>query len=87
VFNFGKENDLLVNNPTDKIRFFPEVKLEKYVPPEENIDKVIAVAIPEDQDYLWVIRETMEQAASPVVEIAVPIVVDCDSGDSWNEAH
>jgi DNA polymerase-1 len=34
-----------------------------------------------------VIKETMETAASPAVNISVPIVVDCDSGDNWNQAH
>lgn len=34
-----------------------------------------------------VIKETMEEAAHPVVEMSVPIVVDCDSGDNWNQAH
>ena len=34
-----------------------------------------------------VIKETMEGAALPAVEMSVPIVVDCDSGDNWNQAH
>ena len=34
-----------------------------------------------------VIKKTMETAAQPAVEMSVPIVVDCDSGDNWNQAH
>ena len=34
-----------------------------------------------------VIKKTMETAAYPALEMSVPIVVDCDSGDNWNQAH
>ncbi len=34
-----------------------------------------------------VIKKTMETAAHPAVEMSVPIVVDCDFGDNWNQAH
>ena len=46
-------------NPFDGIGFFPMEKKVKTIPTSEDIDKVIAVADPDQQDYLWVIRETM----------------------------
>jgi integrase len=59
TFNYGKKRGLVDRNPLDGIGFFPMEKRIKTVPSPEDIDKVIAVADPETQDYLWVIRETM----------------------------
>jgi integrase len=59
MFNFGKKRQLISQNPTDGIDFLPVKKLVKYVPPPEDIDKVIAVADQDTQDYLWTIRDTM----------------------------
>jgi integrase len=58
-FNWGrKELDLAVN-PSSNIGYFPEEKLLPYVPPEEDLDKVLKVARPQDKDYLWLIRDTL----------------------------
>ncbi|MBB4211983.1 DNA polymerase I [Rhodothalassium salexigens DSM 2132] len=43
---------------------------------EDRVDRAIPV-----------IRETMETACAPVLDLAVPLVVDCGSGQSWYEAH
>jgi len=43
---------------------------------EGGIDKLIDTA-----------RDVMEAAASPVVKIDVPLVVDAGQGDNWAEAH
>jgi len=59
TFNFGKKKKLTTENPIDGIEFFPVDKKIKYVPSAEDIDKVIAIADADTQDYLWVIRETM----------------------------
>lgn len=59
LFNFGKRKRLIIQNPVDGIDFLPVDKKIKYVPPSEDIDKVIAVADADTQDYLWTIRETM----------------------------
>jgi len=59
TFNFGKKKKLITNNPVDGIEFFPVEKKIKYVPPHEDIDKVIEVADPKTKDYLLTIRETM----------------------------
>jgi DNA polymerase-1 len=34
-----------------------------------------------------VVREVMEKAAEPVVELAVPLVAEAGTGKSWAEAH
>lgn len=34
-----------------------------------------------------VIRDTMASASSPAIELAVPLVVDCGTGQNWEEAH
>ena len=59
LFNFGKKKKLIQGNPLDDIDFLPEEKRIKYVPSPEDIDMVISAAGPDDQDYLWVIRETL----------------------------
>ncbi|PCI46751.1 MAG: DNA polymerase I [Alphaproteobacteria bacterium] len=45
--------------------------------------------VPEDQMDLTipVVRDIMEQAALPAIEITVPLTVDCGVGDNWDEAH
>jgi integrase len=59
TFNFGLNKGLVTHNPVRGIAFFPEEKRLKYVPPAEDIDRVIGLADPETQDYLWTIRDTM----------------------------
>jgi integrase len=55
TFNFGVKKSLIMHNPTDGIEFFPIDKRKKYVPPKEDILKVIAAGDPEAQQYLWTI--------------------------------
>jgi integrase len=59
LFNFGKKKGYLQKNPTKGVEFLPIEKKVKYVPSPEDIDKVLAVADKEVQDYLWTIRDTM----------------------------
>ena len=59
TFNWGKKEGLISVNPTDGIEFLPIEKKERYVPPQEDIDKVIDAADEDTQDYLWTIRDTM----------------------------
>jgi len=60
TFNFGIKKKFITNNPTNGIAFLPVDKgTRKYIPTHEEIDKVIAIAEPDTQDYLWTIRETM----------------------------
>lgn len=59
IFNYGKKKKLIFcDNPMDDIEFFPVEKILRYVPDLDDIDAVIDVAEPDDQDYLWVVRET-----------------------------
>lgn len=59
LFNFGIKRKVIGCNPTENIDFFPVEKKIKYIPNTLDIDKVIAVANEDTQDYLWTIRETM----------------------------
>jgi len=59
LFNFGKKKKLITENPVDGIDFIPVEHKTKYVPPAEDIDKVISVADRDTQDYLLTIRDTM----------------------------
>ena len=34
-----------------------------------------------------IIQQTMEEACKPAVELTVPLVVDCGTGQNWEEAH
>lgn len=59
LFNHAKKWKWLKENPVDGLPFMPVEKRLKYVPSPEDIEKVIAQADPDTQDYLTVIRETM----------------------------
>ena len=59
LFNFGVNNEWISTNPTQRISFFPVEKKVRYLPPKEDVLKVILAAEPDDQDYLYTIRETM----------------------------
>ena len=59
LFNFGIKNGWVSTNPTRNISFLPVEKRIKYIPPKEDVLKVIMAADPETQDYLWLIKETM----------------------------
>lgn len=61
LFNFGIKAPRLwiKNNPTLGIEFFPIEKREKYVPPKEDVTKVVMAADSDTKDYLWTIILTM----------------------------
>jgi site-specific recombinase XerD len=59
TFNFLKRKKFITYNPTEGIDFFPEEKKLKYVPIPEDVDRVIAVADQEEQDYVLTMRDTM----------------------------
>ncbi len=59
TFNFLRRKKFIAYNPTEGIDFFPEEKNLKYVPSPEDIDRVIALADRDVQDYLLTIRDTM----------------------------
>ena len=45
--------------------------------------------VPEEQaeQSVQLIKSVMENAASPVVQLSVPLIVDAGIADSWSEAH
>jgi integrase len=61
LFNFGIKapRNWIEKNPTVGIEFFPIEKTEKYVPPKEDVKKILQVADSDTQDYLWTIICTM----------------------------
>jgi len=59
TFNFGIKKKLIFTNPVEGVDFFPVDKTLKYLPSIDDINKVIAVADQDTQDYLWTICETM----------------------------
>jgi integrase len=59
LFNFGIKKKWVENNPTKGIEFLPVEKRVKYIPPQDDIDRVIDAATPDVQDYLWTIRDTL----------------------------
>ena len=63
TFNYGIRKKLIACNPTEGLEFFPVEKKVKFVPTNGDINKVIAAANPDTQDYLWVIRETMARVS------------------------
>ncbi|MBF0380577.1 MAG: site-specific integrase [Magnetococcales bacterium] len=63
TFNFAKKRKWVLDNPLDDMDFLPVEKRIKYVPSAEDVDRVIAAADPDTQDYLWTIRETMARVS------------------------
>ena len=63
TFNFGKKKGWITENPVVGLSFLPMAKKLKYVPSPEDIDKLIALADPEVQDYLWLLRDTMARVS------------------------
>ena len=61
LFNFAMHptRNWIEHNPTRGIEFFPVEKRIKYVPPKEDVLRVILAADPDAQDYLWTIAFTM----------------------------
>jgi integrase len=53
TFNYGNKKSLITHNPTKGIDFFPVKKRKRYVPPKQDVYKVISLANPDAQDYLW----------------------------------
>ena len=61
MFNFAMHptRKWMDYNPTHGIEFFPVKKRIKYVPPKEDVLRVILAADGDTQDYLWTIVMTM----------------------------
>ena len=55
LFNYGIKKGFIETNPTKGIDFFPVERRRKYIPPKEDVIKVISCGNPEAQQYLWTI--------------------------------
>ena len=58
LFNYGIGEEWILENPTKKIPFRPVKKRKKYIPPKDDVLKIISVADPDTQQYLWTILLT-----------------------------
>lgn len=58
LFTYGIKRKMIQTNPTEGINFLPEIRKKKYVPSKADVLKVINVADPDTQDYLWTILLT-----------------------------
>lgn len=58
LYNWGFGHDLIKTNPCKTIEPFAEEKSVKYVPPAEDIDKVLMAADQDDMDLLIVLYHT-----------------------------
>ena len=56
--NFDKRG-WIKENPTEGLEFFPVEKKLHYIPPKQDILRVILAADPDTQDYLWTIALTL----------------------------
>jgi len=59
LFNFGIRLGLIQTNPTQGLEFIPVERRLRYVPPKEDLAKVLLAADPETQDYLLTIIDTL----------------------------
>jgi integrase len=59
LFNFGIKLGLIQTNPTLGLEFLPVERRLRYIPPKEDIAKVLLAADPDTQDYLLAIIDTL----------------------------
>jgi integrase len=58
LFNHGVERDMS-DNPAEKIKYFSIEKKRKYIPPFEDVEKVLSAVIPKKRAYLVAIISTL----------------------------
>jgi len=76
LFNFGIKQGLVATNPTQGLEFMPVERKLKYVPPKEDVAKVLLAADPDIQDYLLAIMDTMGRM-SEINRLALPLLETC----------
>ncbi len=59
LFNFGVKLGLVQTNPTQGLEFIPVERRLRYIPPKEDIAKVLLAADPDTQDYLLALIDTL----------------------------
>jgi integrase len=63
LFNFGIEMELLSDNPAQRIKYYPVHRQKKYIPPDEDVRKVLEMANNEQRMYLLVIINTLARVS------------------------
>lgn len=59
LFNHGIDREWFTYNPAGKVKKFPVAKVRKYVPPVEDVLKVLSLAKKEDRLYILLIIHTL----------------------------
>jgi integrase len=59
LFNHGIERGLCSDNPAAKIKCFSVERKKKYIPPFEDVEKVLAIVLPKQRAYLLAIISTL----------------------------
>lgn len=59
LFGHGIDHEMLNDNPCKRIKLFPVSHKKKYIPPKEDIEKVLMASSPENRRYLMVIIHTL----------------------------
>jgi integrase len=77
--NWGIKRDLLKKNPCANIEKYPEEKKDRYVPPAEDINKVLQVAESDDKDLIL----TLYFTAGRISEIFNMTWKDVNFKDKW----
>ena len=58
LYNWAIRRDILFRNPCNGLEFYPEDPTPRYIPPSEDIDKVLMAAEPEEMDLLLILYHT-----------------------------
>lgn len=59
VFNWGIKKNLVAGNPLNSLEFLPVEARVKYMPPMEDIERILKLAQDDMADYLWLVRDTL----------------------------
>ena len=59
LFNWGLKNELMTSNPAVNVEMMRIEKKRKRIPTQDEINKILEVATPEQRDYLWCLCETL----------------------------
>jgi integrase len=59
VFGWGVDQELILENPTARVKKLPVEKKRKYIPPKEDVLKVLMAADSDKRDYLYMILDTV----------------------------
>ena len=59
LFNHGLEREMLSVNPADRIKYFSVEKKKKYIPPRNDVERVLLLATPEQKKYLLAIINSL----------------------------